>query len=431
MKIKNLILLIATLLIGVNSWAQTDNIGRYVTIQMTPDHHDWVYKIGEQVEFDVAVIKNSYAQENIDVEYQWGEETLTPTLEATLNTGKTGHKTLKLKGLKKAGFMTLMASVTVDGKKYTNYINVGFEPEKIETVVEMPSDFKEFWSKVIDDNSKVPLEPIMTLKQDQCTPTTNVYHIRFQNTPNTYIYGMLSVPKAEGNYPAVLIVPGAGVRAYYGTETYTKQDVISLSIGIHGIPVDMNDEFYTILRAGALAGYYCFNYDDRDKHYYKRVFAGCVKAVDFLCSLDNVDKDRIGVFGGSQGGLFSMVVGALDPRIKCLVVNHPAHCNLSGYARGSISGWPKLFRNPDETNLKTKIEVSEYYDGVNFARLLDKPLRFGIGYNDRTCAPTSTYSVYNAITAPKQIHITNDCAHWFFPEDKEQQVDWIVEQLKK
>jgi cephalosporin-C deacetylase len=40
-----------------------------------------------------------------------------------------------------------------------------------------------------------------------------------------------------------------------------------LEIGIHGIPVNMAKEVYDELGAGALNGYWIFNFDDRDKYY--------------------------------------------------------------------------------------------------------------------------------------------------------------------
>ncbi len=427
---KKLLLLLTALACSLQLWAQTTNENYYIEVQMTPDHHDWVYKVGEKVTFNVAVIKDSYPQQNLEVKYSWGQETYKPDHYSTLNTGS-GYKSIKLDGLDQAGFKTLTATVEIDGKEYTNFINVAFEPEKIKTVVNMPDDFSEFWNSAISENSKVPLETIMTLVPEECTHSTNVYHIRFQNTSGTYIYGVLSTPKQEGVYPAVLIVPGAGVRAYYGSETYTSKGVISLSIGIHGIPIDLSDEVYTNLRAGALLNYNKFNYDDRDKHYFKRVFLGSIKAVDFLCSLPNVDSSKIGVIGNSQGGLISMVVGSMEKRVKCLVVNYPGTCNMSGVPRGLIGDWVKRYFDTDETNLETKIAVSEYYDGVNFARLIDKPVYFGLGFNDAVCPPTSTYSTFNEISSEKKLLVANVCGHWLFPEQRVLQVEWLVEQLNK
>lgn len=45
-----------------------------------------------------------------------------------------------------------------------------------------------------------------------------------------------------------------------------------MTLGIHGIPLDMPDENYDILKNGALYNYQFVNLDNRDQYYYKRVF---------------------------------------------------------------------------------------------------------------------------------------------------------------
>lgn len=93
-------------------------------------------------------------------------------------------------------------------------------------------------------------------------------------------YGILSIPKKEGKYPALLRVPGAGVRPYAG-DTYTAPGkVITLEVGIHGIPVTMQQSVYDALAGGALSNYWTFGRDSRDASYYNRVVVGALRAVD-------------------------------------------------------------------------------------------------------------------------------------------------------
>lgn len=80
------------------------------------------------------------------------------------------------------------------------------------------------------------------------------------------------MPKAKGRYPAVLKLPGAGIRSYAGDVEHAANGWIVFEIGIHGIPVNMSGPVYTNLYMGALKGYHTFNLDNRDKYYYKRVY---------------------------------------------------------------------------------------------------------------------------------------------------------------
>ena len=66
------------------------------------------------------------------------------------------------------------------------------------------------------------------------------------------IYGILAIPKKPGKYPAILKVPGAGIRPYAGDARTAALGFITLEIGIHGIPVNLDPQVYSDLAAGAL-----------------------------------------------------------------------------------------------------------------------------------------------------------------------------------
>lgn len=93
----------------------------------------------------------------------------------------------------------------------------------------------------------------MTLVPERCTSEANVYHINFQNDkPGSRIYGMLAIPKKPGKYPALLKVPGGGVYRYGGDTRIAASGIITLEIGIHGIPVNLDPQVYIDLSNGAL-----------------------------------------------------------------------------------------------------------------------------------------------------------------------------------
>ena len=273
----------------------------------------------------------------------------------------------------------------------------------------------------------------MTLMPERCTEKTNVYHVNLQNYRlGSRLYGILCVPKKEGKYPALLQVPGAGVRAYGGDIATAEKGVITFQIGIHGVPVDMNPTVYTDLGAGALSGYFNYNMDDKDRFYYKRVYLGCVRANDFLTSLPEYDGSNLAVTGGSQGGALSIITTALDSRVKSLGAFYPALSDVTGYLFDRAGGWPHYF---DKTNRsvnekKDKISTISYYDVVNFARRVKVPGYYSWGYNDETCPPTSMYAAYNVISAPKELYLALDTGHWTYPEQGEKMSAWLLGRLK-
>lgn len=407
-------------------------VERLIKIVVTPDHADWLYKVGEPVRFNVVVYRNNVPLKGARLRYEIGPEKMEPTKKETV-TLKDGTLVLDGGTMRTAGFLRCIATVEVDGKEYRGLTTAGFEPQTIKPTVENPADFQAFWDKAKGDLAKIPIDARMTLLPERCTELTNVYHVNLQNVNNSRFYGILCVPKKEGTYPAILRVPGAGVRPYSGMIAEADKGFITLEVGIHGIPVTMEASVYDNLGRGALNGYQAFNLDDRDRYYYKRVYLGCVRAVDFLTSLPQYDGQNLAVTGGSQGGALSIVTAALDNRVRWLGAYYPALCDVTGYLSGRAGGWPHLFTgdNLAFNNKPDRIRTTGYYDVVNFARLVNVPGYYSWGFNDETCPPTSMYAAYNVIPGRKTLDVSFlDTGHWTYPEQTEKMTGWLLGQLK-
>lgn len=146
--------------------------------------------------------------------------------------------------------------------------------------------------------------------------------------------------------------------------------MITFAIGVNGVPQTLDDEVYNNLRYGVLRDYGFIHLDDKEHYYYRRIYSGCVRAIDFITTLPAYDGTNLGVVGASQGGALSIVAAALDSRVKALVAFHPAMCDLTGYLHGRAGGWPHMFaaKNATLNNKPDKIETSRYYDVVEFCQ---------------------------------------------------------------
>lgn len=137
----------------------------------------------------------------------------------------------------------------------------------------------------------------------------------------------------------------------------------------------------------------------------------------------------IGTYGGSQGGYLSIAAASLHPDVKVLVAFFPAMSDLVGYMHGRAGGWPHMMNKKEYQNAEV-VNTLKYYDTVNFARDIKVQGFYAFGYNDEVCPPTTTYSVYNTIDAPKQLLLAPTTEHYTFTEQYRDAVDWIVETLK-
>lgn len=411
-----------------------------VQVRVAPDHRDWTYHLGEAAKFKVTVTADNEPIDNATVTFTTGPD-MFPGAPVTASVPLAGLL-VEAGTLPQPGFLRCIATAEIAGRKYRGSATAAFEPEKIVAMQTQPADFDAFWQAQKAELAKVPMEPQLTLLPDACTDKVNVYHVSFRNVgPNwtavpSRMFGILCEPKTPGKYPALLRVPGAGVRPYFGDKDTAARGAITLEIGVHGIPVNLPQSVYDALYASALPGYWLFNFDDRETYYYRRIYLGCLRANDFLTSREMWNGKDLVVAGASQGGQLSIVTAALDPRVTGLVAIHPAFCDVAAELHGRAGGWPHPFM-PDAATGKpslqatpAKISTATYYDTVNFALRLKVPGYYIWGYNDEVCPPTSTFAAYNAITAPKRLAVEFEQGHSYPPEQSAAVDGWARELLK-
>lgn len=407
-----------------------DRVGT-VQVRVSTDRASWRYEPGEAVRFRIVAVQDGHALSGVAVKYRIGPEMMAPAVEKTATLSAEG---LTVEGgtMNEPGFLRCIATVEQSGKTYRGLATAAFQPEKIKPTQQDPADFDEFWAAGKAALAKVPIDARVTRLPEYGNAAAECYHVNLQNVgvgPGTSrFYGVLCEPKAPGKYPALLSVPGAGVRPYRGMAEMAARGVITLQVGIHGIPVTMEQSVYDSLGAGALAGYNTFGLDNRDRYYYRRVYLGCVRANDFLTSHPKWDGTNLAVTGGSQGGALSIVTAALDPRVRGLAAYYPALADVTGYLQNRAGGWPHMFRateGPLSHRSADKIETSRYYDVVNFARRVKVTGLYSFGFNDETCPPTSMYSAYNVIPGEKKLLLALETGHNTVPEQVARMEAWL------
>jgi len=404
-----------------------------IQVLVTPNKADWTYAPGEKIKFTTTIIKNHVPMKNVTATYSIGLEKMTADQKGTLKIDKENVEVGKQLSLDTPGFVRCEVKVNVDGVDYRGIATAAIAPEKIKPTQSLPNDFDTFWTGELEKANKIPLDITYTLLPERSTAKVDVYHINYRNIDNSRMHGILARPKQHGKYPAILQVPGAGIRPYNGLIDQAEQGFVTLQVGIHGISVTNDVSLYNDLSTGALKGYPMVNLDNKDTYYYKRVYIGCSRGVDALASFDDVDSSNIVLWGGSQGGTLSITTTALNKKVKGLAAIYPAMCDLTGYLHNRAGGWPHMFNSTNEAAMATKlkIETSAYYDVVNFAKMITVPGFYTWGYNDETCPPTSYYAAYNQIKAPKELYLVQETGHWTYPEQQTKLFNWIKEFVKK
>ena len=423
----------------------------FVEAVATPNHPDSYYAIGQQATLRIVAREGGVPLQDTWVRYKVGPEMLLPAAyDSTAFVG--GEATIVMGTMQQPGFLACQYEFrTADGKTWKDLVKVAYAPEQIKTLTPLPADFNQFWQTALKEARKVPFEAEYRDIPDATNDRFVTKLVRLRVGKNKWMQGYLTMPKpalASGSsasqegqaplpakYPVVLCPPGAGSQKISPSDYFPKEGCIYMKIEIHDNDQMLPDDAYNQMRQEKCDGYMRRGMASRDTYYYKEVYVGCARALDFLCSLPEWDGKNAIVTGGSQGGALTIVTAALNEKTTMCAPFYPALCDLTGFLHRRAGGWPKFFSgfyNDGKTDIPNEqaVETLQYFDVVNFARLLKVPTFMSWGYNDDTCSPTSVWAAWNEIQAPKEKDITPSSGHWRFPSSQEICMKWIKRNMK-
>ena len=241
---------------------------------------------------------------------------------------------------------------------------------------------------------------------------------------NVRVGGWYQKPKAAGQHPALLRVPGYTQAMFPMEEVTENVAILSFNVRAHG---NSQQDI-----KGQPTDYWIRGLDNKEGYFYQGCYADCVRAIDFLQSREEVDASRIGVTGASQGGGLSLATAALDSRITACAPDIPFLCDWVRYFKTTespeIHEW--IAENPERT-WESTLRTMSYFDVLNLADRIRCPVFLGLGLQDEVCPPATIFSVYNRLNVPKkEFHIYPKAGHWVGAPHHQLKRDWLWKQLR-
>ena len=272
--------------------------------------------------------------------------------------------------------------------------NLGFNPELIASPQDKQPDFDSFWETTLSELAAVSPDYKLTLLKEHSNDVRRSYRVDMKSLGGEWISGLLVEPVAPGRYPVMLNYMGYGSDVWY-FDPSSNPDMIEFMLCVR------NQAFNR--QPGELDDWCSRGIEDKDTYYYRGAFADAVRAVDFVCSLEKADTERVLAQGESQGGALTLVAASLDNRIKAIAPSVPFLCDYKDYF--AIADWPG---DPIVEAAKSK-GISEdemyrtlsYFDVKNFTDRIQCPLIMAIGLQDSVCPPHTNFAGYNHIKTEK------------------------------
>ncbi|XOV91567.1 MAG: alpha/beta hydrolase family protein [Bacteroidota bacterium] len=160
-----------------------------------------------------------------------------------------------------------------------------------------------------------------------------VQNVAIESIPGYYVTGTLYKPKkGKGPFPVILSPHGH----------FYNEDNPSIQMDSGRYRVDMQIRCATLAQMGAMVlsyDMYAWGESIRQTGSYKFHETGfalriqtwnSIRALDFMLSLQNANKDKVGVTGASGGGTQTFLLGALDDRVTASVPTIMVSSNFYG-----------------------------------------------------------------------------------------------------
>ena len=272
--------------------------------------------------------------------------------------------------------------------------NLGFDPEQIISAQDKQPDFEEFWSNTLQELASVAPEYKLIPLKEHSNDVREAFRVEMKSLGGETISGLLYMPVAEGKYPAMISYMGYGSDVWYADPSSNPQ-MIEFMLCIR------NQAFNR--QPGEKDDWCARGIADKNTYYYRGAFADAVRAIDFVCSLDKTDTDRVFANGESQGGALTFAAASLDDRLKAIAPSAPFLCDYPDYF--VLAGWPgdpiKAAAKEAGMSDEDMYKVLSYFDIKNFTDRIQCPVIMAIGLQDPVCPPHTNFAAYNHIKTEK------------------------------
>jgi cephalosporin-C deacetylase len=272
-------------------------------------------------------------------------------------------------------------------------------PEEFVSQVVRPADFDAFWEDVLAQAARIPLNLTLAPVPLRSTPEVEVFELFYDSLDGVRNAGWYSLPRQRSaRLPALLYVPGY-ISDPPLQKGWAKEGYAVLSAAPRG-KLRSNRQFNP-----GYPGLLTQNITDRNTYSYRGFYVDALRAVDVLLSRPEVDPERIGVMGSSQGGGLTIVCAALHPRVRAASAGAPYLCGFldaveltSSYPYHEIHEYLRLHPERREAVRDTLA----YFDGICFAPRVRCPIIVNVGLQDNVCPPETGFAVFNALGSPEK-----------------------------
>ncbi len=286
-----------------------------------------------------------------------------------------------------------------------------------------PADFDDYWGRALAEMRAVDSQAELVPAAFEA-PFADCSDLYFRGVGGARIHAKLVRPKStQGPHPAILMFHGYSGSAgdWLDKLPYAAAGYTVAALDCRGQGGQSEDVGGTV--GWTLRGHIVRGLDDTpDKLMYRQLFLDTAQLARIVMAMPDVDPDRVGVTGGSQGGGLTLACAALEPRIRRVAPTFPFLCDyqrvweldLAKDAYAELKEWFQRF-DPRHEREKQVFTQLGYVDVQYLCPRIRGEVLMAVGLMDTICPPSTQFAAYNKITARKSLAIYPDFGHEGLP----------------
>lgn len=266
---------------------------------------------------------------------------------------------------------------------------------------DVPEDFDDFWSEARGEAEGVPLDFDRSLGSAYDLEGFSVEALAFRSVGGRTLHGWLAYPPGARRLPGFLWIAPYGRESLLPDAYGTRQGMVSLSFNFFGHGA-FHQEKYVRER-----GYFAEGAGDPSTWIFRTLIQDCLVALRVLQGQLEVDEDRIGAAGMSQGGGLAIAAGAHSPIVRAVCADMPFLGGVRSRLIGEVHRYPlrELSDFMENTPLGRERlwNTLGYFDTVNQATRCRVPTHVTLGLKDPASRPDSVRSIFDALPGIKEL----------------------------
>jgi len=287
-----------------------------------------------------------------------------------------------------------------------------------------PADFDDYWDQGLGEMRAVDPQ-VELIPADFQTEFAQCDHLYFTGVRGARIHAKFLRPRnAALPHPAILMFHGYSMNS---GDWSSKLPYVGLGFSVAALDCRGQgglSEDKGGIKGWTLRGHIVRGLDDSPENMlFRHIFLDAAQLAGIVMSMPDVDEDRVGAMGGSQGGGLSLACAALEPRIKRLAPTFPFLCDyqrvweidLDERAYAELRDWFRRF-DPRHLRAEAVFEKLGYIDVQHLCPRIRGEVMMAVGLMDQVCPPSTQFAAYNKIRAKKSLHTYPDYAHEELPD---------------